>query len=252
MDTRVTILYEGYKLMMPLSSMKAHKFVNGRVPPYIIDKSCPTKVKWIITEMTGAKIFEQLPVKKPKKEKVDATQCQDDTGNFPAPKAKGRGKAKAKAKAKPAEMLEDMCPVISDPALKDASRPKYFIEDLTCALDVAYAALPFGVDKQQLANSKTLLISLGLEFCWAGSVQIDGVTLVDYSAVRKKLQEKVHQYCTAPCLAHSCNTMFANSRLLKLARRRCLFCGRATMHALLPCLQISHTTRPGGWGAPPF
>jgi hypothetical protein len=245
-DTRKTVLYEGYKLMMPLSSMKPHKFVMRRVPPYIIDKSCPTKVKWIITEMVGAKIFEQPPVKKSKKS--DATE--EATAKAKC-KAKSKGKAKSKAKPKPVEMLEDMCPSISDPALKDAAvRPKYFIEDLTCALDVAFAALPFGMDQQQMTDCKTLMISLGLEFCWAGSVQLDGVSLVDYSVVRKKLQDKVFQYCTArafPIL--SCNTMFAQSSLLQLP---------CNLH---PVSRPSHQActlpvdfacrvfgRPGGWG----
>lgn len=216
-DAAKMYVYEGAKLMVPVSKMKRHKFANKRVPPQVFDKAAPSKVRWLAADMTEARIYKDFEKAAEKAEKARAEAPaaavpgvggadlgdEDEEPVHTASRSKAGGKAKAKnrAQAKPkpkpiaaaaaaAKSFEGdaTSPVVMLP--NGSTRPKVFIEELDDALELAYRNVPFKISKESKLASKSLLVSLGLEFCWAGNVTIDGEKFTDFGALRKRLMNK--------------------------------------------------------------
>jgi hypothetical protein len=104
------------------------------------------------------------------------------------PDAKKARKGKV-AKAPPVEMQEELCSTLTDAS--GSARAKFFLEDLSCCIDAGFKSLPFTPSPAQLTNTRQFLIGIAMEFVWAGKVQIDAEQCVDYSVVRRKLQNKI-------------------------------------------------------------
>jgi hypothetical protein len=60
-DTRKAFLMEGFKLMVPLNKANRDKLLGKRLPPLLLEKAAPAKIRWLLTDMTIAKVFSQKP-----------------------------------------------------------------------------------------------------------------------------------------------------------------------------------------------
>lgn len=200
--THCAILYEGYKMMVPLSKMKKDKLIGKRIPPQIFEKSGQSRIRWLLTDMTDSKVYSAPRVSKATKIKPevvikvepvddDDEGLLDDKENEEPHQKKRRTKAKVRG---PPQFQETLNRTILE---NGKARSKLWVEDLVLCLDVAYKHLPW-LTEDQLMKSKTLLIGLGLEFCWSGKVSLDGEVHIVWSGLRKKLQAKVFALHPAP------------------------------------------------------
>ena len=130
----VAILYEGYKLMVPISKLKRDKLSGKRIPPQLFEKSGQTRIRWLIQEMTNSKLFSvstrskaKAKAKSEKCEMPDALQenIENHTDGTPTPKRR-RTTGKGKAKAAPIEITEDGCMMVTEngKVLKNITKPR--------------------------------------------------------------------------------------------------------------------------------
>jgi hypothetical protein len=147
----------------PISLSKSDGTLSLRAVPYIWNTHQPDKIKWILTSMSDSVLYkgctEERKVKKAKKGQVEIHEDFSST-TFDC----GNGK----------------------------TRPMTWIEDLLKCIAVAQNARDdIDGDKHDLVRSRTLasaLISLALEFCWTGSLQLGQQRFTAWSALRSHIQ----------------------------------------------------------------
>jgi hypothetical protein len=152
--------------------LEAFKFIVPTGPPDSCDKSkgVRTSVPWVFDRVAG-ELFDYLK----------ADMGESVVSKKASAKAAGKAKAKAKAAAKKGAGAAVAIP-------PEVFRSKQFLDDLVNSIESVFASCGEANGETKL-KVKSLLYSLGLEFCWKGEIKFLGTTHSAWSTLRESFRK---------------------------------------------------------------